>query len=134
MGGWNPWQDLAARDWIRLGWARLPGTTRGLWLIRDGQSTILLDSRLDRRQRRATLGHELVHEERGIPTIGVPAALAAKEEAIVERITATRLVPLAELRDFARARAELGPVMAADVAEEFDVFEHVARVACELAR
>jgi hypothetical protein len=103
-------------------------------MIRDGQSTILLDSRLDRRQRRATLGHELVHEERGIPTIGVPEALATKEEAIVRRITAERLVPVDELRAFALARAELGPVMVSDVAEEFDVPEHVARVACELVR
>ncbi|HJR24458.1 MAG TPA: hypothetical protein VJ804_03230, partial [Acidimicrobiales bacterium] len=75
------------------------------------------------------LAHELVHVERGV---GYPAATPAtmeREEAIVRREVAVRLVPLAALGDLVARRSDVEPVTAALVAEEFDVPEDVAREA-----
>lgn len=88
-----------------------------------GGRVIVLDERLGQCRRNATLAHELVHDERDIlfPS-GSPAALVAKEEAIVRRVTAERLVPLDELEELVCRVVELGePVHAVVVAEEFDV-------------
>lgn len=72
---------------------RLPdhimGLQRGarIWLCRT----------LTQAERRCTLTHELVHRERG-PVPADPAA-AAREEAIVEEISARRLITLPQLAD-----------------------------------
>jgi hypothetical protein len=58
----------------------------------------------------------------------LPEASAAtkREESIVRAEAARRLVPLAELQALAAERAEIGPVMAWEVADHFDVPEDVA--------
>lgn len=84
-----------------------------------------LSPTLSRRQRRATLGRELVHDERRVLPSATDAAMV-REEAIVRATAARRLVPLDGLRRLAAERGELGPVMAWEVADELDVPEHVA--------
>jgi hypothetical protein len=96
--------------------ARLPDGVRGMWR----GDTVVLDDRLGRRQRNATLAHELVHEERRVGWPDATPATMEREEAIVRRITAERLVPVEELAELA-ARAELNPVEVWEVAEHFDV-------------
>ena len=116
MVGWNPWRALREREHLTLFVGRLPDGVRGVWM----PGVIVLDHRLGRRQRNATLAHELVHDERGI---GAPAATTAtmeREEAIVRRITAQRLIPATELAALALT-ADLDPIETWAVAEHFDV-------------
>jgi hypothetical protein len=119
MTGWNPWRALRQTN-IELWFADLTGA-RGLW-TRTGQGEeIVLESNLDRRQRREVLAHELVHSERGV---GWPVATAdtmALEEERVWRTALRRLVPADEVRRFLEARSSVGPVTVADLAEEFDL-------------
>ncbi len=135
--GWDPWLVLARRRELVLGLEALPGALAGLFVP---PASIVLDRQLGRRDRRSQLAHELVHHERGgSPAYeGQPpswAAVVAREELLVDRVVARRLVPAAALEAFVRARMELGPVTADDVAEEFDVGELVAATAlAELAR
>lgn len=130
---WNPWAALRDRPHLTLRWAHLPGDVSGVLVEADGQRTVLLDARLGRRERSAVLGHELVHDERGLLyTPSTPAALVEKEEEAVNRETARRLVPLDELRAFVERRAEVEPVTAATVCEEFDVHPAVAARALRL--
>lgn len=127
LGRWNPWRALRRRERARLHFRSVhPSAGRGYVEVRDGVEQIYLDHRLDRVERNATLAHELIHLERGVPPVGCPDLLRAKEEATVRRETARRLVPLDELAAFVRARAELGGVTVADVAEEFEVPPDVA--------
>jgi hypothetical protein len=137
MGGgrWNPWRALRARDHIELEWAVLSAGRGRIEDLGDGRRLITLDSRLTRRQRAHTLGHELVHDERGggCDVDGMPPQWRAeivKEERRVEREVARRLVPPDELRALIRARLEAEiPVAVRDVAEEFDTTPEVAREA-----
>jgi hypothetical protein len=133
MGGWSPWRTLRERDHIDLVWRDLPRDVAGYWSPRrGGRAVIVLASWLHRRARRCTLAHELVHDERGLVTSGMPPALAAKEEHAVEREVARRLVPPEELVDLVRRAVELGDgVTVHDVAEAFDVDDDVARRALE---
>jgi hypothetical protein len=139
VGRWNPWTALDARPDVVLRHAPLAGTLIGLCDVgADGRgpATITLACDLTRRERTAVLAHELVHLERGggIDYEGAPAAwnsVVAREERIVDREVACRLVPEAELRRFARARAGVDePITIDDVMEEWDVPEWVARDAC----
>lgn len=131
---YNPWRRLRDRPDIELRWARLPDCYGGAAaVVERGRRFIVLDPRLGRVDRRAAIEHELIHHERGVPSPSVPALLRAKDEHAVRRAVALRLVPLDELRAFAQQRSTVGPVTVADVAEAFDVPEHVARLACEMA-
>lgn len=133
MGGWRPWAELRARTHVVLEWRRLPAKVRGLWARTASGSVIVLDVGLDRRARRCVLTHELVHDERGLGhEPGIAPAVLAKEEALVAREAARRLVPLDELETFVAGRATIEGVTAADVADEFDVSEDVAVLAIEL--
>lgn len=127
VGRWNPWAALRDRAHLTLRWARLDGLLGHL----DGD-TITLHEDLDRVERNAVLCHELIHEERGggIDHPGMPAgwsAVVAREELLVDREVAARLIPEDELVEFVRSRGSVGPVTVAEVAEEFDVPEWVAR-------
>lgn len=123
MGGrWNPWRALRAREQARLRFRAVhPSAGRGYVEVRDGHEIITLHHDLDTVERNAGLAHELVHLERGVPPVGCPELLLAKEETAVRRETARRLVPLNDLRTFVAARVEIGPVTAGDVCEEFEV-------------
>jgi hypothetical protein len=88
----------------------------------NGLRTITLDPGLDRRGRRHTLTHELVHDELDLLwPAGTPRRLVTKGEFRVERVSMDRLVPLVELNAFVAARQEVEPVEAWHVADEFDV-------------
>ena len=124
----NPWAELRARPHLELQWAALPDGTSGLWM----PGVIVLDERLDRVQRRCTLMHELIHDERRVAWPDATAATMAKEEAIVRRETARRLVPHALLRRLLDRRRDVEPVTDLVVAAEFDVTTSVARLALSL--
>jgi hypothetical protein len=124
MAGWNPWAAAARLPRLEIWFGDVPeGAT---WHRVGTRDQITIDARAGRRERCALLAHELVHLERGV---GYPLATAAtmeREEAIVRRETARRLVPPGELADLVARRSEVEPVTAALVAEEFDVPEPVA--------
>lgn len=130
---YNPWRRLRDRPDIELRWGRLPDCYGGAAaVVEQGRRYIVLDPRLNRVERRAAIEHELIHHERGVPSPNAPELLVAKDEHAVRVEVARRLVPLETLRRFAETRSTVGPVTASDVAEHFDVPEHVARLACEL--
>lgn len=98
---WHPWKHAGDifPDW-RIHWHHeLPDTTWGLTSFRDQR--IWLCRRLDQVKRRCTLTHELIHLERGVPPED-PAGLA-REEQIVDRLAAQRLITLPHLIDAYRA-------------------------------
>lgn len=132
---YNPWRELRALTDVELRWAILPDHFGGaIAVVQAGRRVIVLDPRLDRTERRAAVLHEVIHHQRGLPPRRCPEDLRAKEEETVRRETARRLVPLDQLRTFAAARAELGPVTVDDVAEHFDVPASIAAEACRQAR
>jgi len=124
MAGWNPWAAARAHLHLEILYDDVPD---GATWHRDAQGDcITISASADRRQRRALLAHELIHMERGI---GYPVATAAtmqREEAIVRRETAVRLVPLAELTALIERADGIEPITPALVGDEFDVPEHVA--------
>ncbi|MCU1356424.1 MAG: hypothetical protein JWM89_1842 [Acidimicrobiales bacterium] len=73
--------------------------------------------------------HELVHDERRIGWPFATAATMEKEEAIVRRETASRLVPADELYAMVQRSDGIEPVTAHLVADEFDVTSAVAHLA-----
>jgi hypothetical protein len=98
----------------------------------NGMRTITLDPRLDQRERNATLVHELVHDELDLlwPP-GTPVAVVAKGEFRVDRITMDRLIPPVELAEYVARMAEVEPVEAWKVADDFDVPLEIAGRALE---
>lgn len=117
------WRDLRDRTHLTLEWAFLTGRRGELVEHFDGSRSVRLDARLSRRERRAVLAHELVHDERGILfDDSTPATMVAKEECLVQAETLRRLVPPAELDRLVRARVvDEGTVTWRDVVEWFDV-------------
>ncbi len=126
--GEDPWATLRAHPEIALEWAVLDDGPGGRW---EGRR-IILDPRLTRREARCVLMHELVHAERGVGWPHATAATMEREEAIVRRITASRLVPLDQLEAAVDAWGEVGPVTVPVVAAEWDVTDDVAKLACRL--
>lgn len=124
--GFNPWAWLREHSSITLRWAHLPSGVRGIY-VEDDSPVIVLDARLGRAQRNATLCHELVHAERGIT--GNPRV----DERGVDDEVARRLVPTDELASM-REIAELNdlPIEVWMVAEKFDVPDDVAERAMRL--
>jgi hypothetical protein len=96
------------------------------------RAAIVIDPGLGRRQRKAALAHELVHDEwgggcehRGMLPTWHP--VVSRDENRVHDEVARRLVPIAELEAFCQHRADVdGGVEPAAVAEEFDVPWEVA--------
>jgi hypothetical protein len=135
MRGWDVWGELRRRRHLVLEFDELdPGERGRIDDMPNGYRQITLDTRLTQRERRASLCHELIHDERGIlfPAC-TPLAVIAKEEARVRDATAERLVPLDLLDDFVRWRViDFGRVHWRDVADEFEVPEYVARRAMEI--
>lgn len=124
MVGWNPW--AAARTHLHLEIVYDDVAEGAMWHRDAHGDCITISASATRRQRRALLAHELIHVERGI---GYPAATPAtmqREEAIVRRETAQRLVPQSELMDLIERLEGIEPVTATLVGEEFDVPEDVA--------
>lgn len=132
MPRWNPWRSLSERPHLTLIFAPLPPSAgRGALLEVGDDRIVILDDRLGRRDRNAVLGHELIHDERGIfYTPDTPAGLVAKEESIVQRTNVRRLVPSDELVDLVERLIDCGDaVRAGDISDEFDVPDDVAAFA-----
>lgn len=124
MAGWNPWAAAGRRPTLEIWFADVP---EGATWHRDGDvDHITLDGRASRRDRSALLAHELVHVERGVGYPWATARTMEREEAIVRREVARRLVPPRELADLVARRSEVEPITADLVADEFDVPEPVA--------
>ena len=133
---WNPWRTLRTRRHITLHRTPLHGPLRGIYAPRGDRAVILLDTNLSRRERAATLAHELVHDERGggADAEWMPAtwaAVVARDEATVERIAALRLLPADELVEWLASRIDLGGVTAWEIADAFDVTETVAKTCAD---
>ncbi|WP_092808103.1 ImmA/IrrE family metallo-endopeptidase [Klenkia marina] len=94
---YDPWADLAGRADLTLSWRHQKPC--GQYFHHD--RVIALRRGLTGAQARSTLAHELVHAERG--DVGLSdAALDARQELIVQREAARRLIPLAALADAVR--------------------------------
>lgn len=111
----------------------------GLYARRDDRAAIVLEVELDRRERRAVLAHELVHDERGGGCVahGMPEgwmAVVVRDELAVQREVARWLVPRDDLVTFMErvTLEDTVGVTAWEVAEEFDVPEDVALTALRL--
>lgn len=136
MARWNPWRALRERPWLTLIFAPLPRSAgRGALLEVAGERIVILEETLGRRERNAVLGHELIHDERGILyTDDTPTALVVKEEAWVNRTNAGRLVPTDELLDLVQRLLDADEsVGVREVCDEFDVPPDVAALALWLA-
>lgn len=90
---YHPWREARQRSHLEIHFAQLGDDHRGC--IRGPRVTINSDDL--QVERRCTITHELVHDERRIfPTDRV---LRAREELRVERIAARRLIALERLVD-----------------------------------
>ncbi len=96
MTRFHPWRLLRDRhpDIDVLCTRDLTGDFLGEWRSTGG---LELCSTLTQAERRCTLTHEIVHVERG--PVPDDERLAQREEAIVDRITACRLIELDHLVD-----------------------------------
>ncbi|MFT4088258.1 MAG: hypothetical protein QM658_14130 [Gordonia sp. (in: high G+C Gram-positive bacteria)] len=94
MTAYHPWRDAAGRGALDIVFVdHLPAGVRG----RTCGNLIEINADALQRERRCALAHELVHHERGI----VPSdpVLLAREESVVERAAARRLIALDRLLD-----------------------------------
>jgi hypothetical protein len=99
MGRYDPWRDLGQRAYLSVEFVNEPTGRRG----RICGNTIMIDQHQLQAERRSTIAHELVHDERRIfPTDPV---LRAREEALVECTAARRLIALPDLVDALRSCA-----------------------------
>lgn len=127
MERWNPWRDLRERADVELHFDRLADRAGGGIYVRLGdRRAIFLSPSLGRRERSASLAHELVHDERQITAPDACEATMEREEHIVRAVVAQRMVPLDELAGLVAVRGEIGPMMAWEIADHFDVTEEVA--------
>lgn len=131
---WNPWAALRERPRTTLLWQALSGRGGLAEVSPDGSEVVVLDPRLDRRDRRAVLAHELIHLERRLLPHGTPEAVRAREEHQVRAEVVRRLVPPSVLRGLVAALASIEPVTATLVADEFDVPTALAEAALEALR
>ena len=90
---YHPWRDAREREHLSITFERLADGRRGC--LRGDRITINTGD--DQAQRRSTLAHELVHDERRV--FPVDRVLRAREELTVERIAARRLIQLEALVD-----------------------------------
>lgn len=138
MKRWNPWRTLRDRRHIRFALRPLPGEIEAVYGRRGDRAAIIIDPELSQVDRAAALGHELVHDERGVPPMNPPqlwVPVVAKEEAAVDREVARRMMPLDTLAAYVDSMEEMGVgVTAANVAVEFDVALWVAVRALALLR
>lgn len=114
---YHPWRRLRERPHLDVSWRQMPvGTSATI----EGARIEMADD-LTQAQRRVTITHELIHDERGVPHGHDPA-----EEIAVERETARRLIPIESLIRVARLGLSLH-----DAAEELWVTEDL--VVCRLS-
>ena len=119
---YHPWRQFRQQARWTLTQADLPPRVHGLtdFLHRE----VILDRRLRQVERRCTITHELIHIERG-PVPDDPR-LAAREESIVEREVARRLI---EIKPLGEALAWSHHV--SEAADALWVTEHVLQIRLE---
>lgn len=97
VGRYHPWRHLGRLAHINIRWTRdddeLDGALAWFYVDRD---EIVMDSRQTQVQRRSTLAHELVHAERRDEPCG-SLLLDERQESVVSRIAARRLIPIRPL-------------------------------------
>ncbi|WLP90218.1 gp43 [Gordonia sp. NB41Y] len=97
MPTYHPWRDARRRSHLDIAFVdHLPAGVRGR--IRGDRIEINRHMLAD--ERRCTIAHELVHDERRV--FPVDRVLRAREELVVERIAARRLIALDQLVDVLR--------------------------------
>lgn len=97
MGSYDPWRELNRRTYLSVEFVDEPTGRRG----RISGNTILIDQHQLQTERRCTVAHELVHDERRV--FPADEVLAAREELVVERLAARRMIALPDLVDALRA-------------------------------
>jgi hypothetical protein len=120
---YDPWHDLAV-NWPEVDVVIEPMTGRLLGVLR--YPVIALRAGTSSAQRRCTLAHEIVHLERGTADCG---PWAGREEVLVHREVARRLVPLPLLSSAVRGLG--GPAQLPELAQALDVDLETAQ--CRLA-
>jgi hypothetical protein len=132
--GWDPWATLRGSAGILFDLVDLePGEGDAFyWPLTSGEAVIGVGRHLDEVGRRAALGHELIHHERGggRACAGMPRtweAVVVRDENAVEAELARRMVPVAHLAALLEACEDMGHAPDLwEVAEEFGVPESVA--------
>lgn len=89
---WHPWRAFREREHLTLSWHDSDDL---LGCIEHSTGDVSLTTGMLQSERRSTITHELIHDERG----PAPAGFEEQEEATVRRLTAERLIPFAELVD-----------------------------------
>ena len=97
MANYDPWGDLSRRTYLTVEFVDEPTGRRG----RICGNTILIDRHQLQAERRSTVAHELVHDERRI--FPADRVMRAREETLVERTAARRLIAVPDLIDALRA-------------------------------
>lgn len=97
MGRYDPWGDLRQRTYLSVEFVDMPTGKRGVFR----GNVIMIDRHQLQCERRSTVAHELVHDERRL--FPAEPALRAREETLVERTAALRLIELPDLVDALRA-------------------------------
>ncbi len=112
----HPWRRMRSLPGVRVVFTRLDC---GRWAFYDAdENVVYVDTRLNQRERRCSIAHELLHIERG----DEPCASdwhEAKQERLVEAINARDLIDLAPLADalaWAENEWEVADVLWVDVA------------------
>ena len=121
---YDPWRDLAV-NWPEVEVVIEPMGGRLLGALR--YPVISLRAGTSAAQRRCTLAHEIVHLERGVADCG---PWAGREELLVHREVARRLIPVPQL---AAAVRDLGGHAALpELAHLLDVDTETARLRLEI--
>lgn len=112
-GTWHPWREARARNWLEIRFGDVGHTTLAGCI--NGRRIQMADD-LTQAERRCTIAHELVHDERRV--YPRDAVLRAREETAVHEIAARRLIELEDLIDvlrWARHAAEVADELWVDV-------------------
>lgn len=129
---WDPWATLKALGNVQLEYQVLTTGEDGfVERYASGRWRIVLDSRLNARQQRCVLGHELTHVARGQSVAPwLSPILEAVEESQVDIESAVRLLPPAILSYWALDRLSSGLAVTVEgICDRFDVEPDVALLA-----
>lgn len=87
---WHPWRAFREREHLTLSWH---DSDELLGCIEHSTGSVSLTEGMLQSERRSTITHELIHDERGPATPG----FEEDEERAVRFLTAERLIPFGEL-------------------------------------
>lgn len=123
----HPFRELRRRGHIFFAIDEVADAAGGALYARRGEHAVIIVSPdLTPEDRSSHLAHELVHDDIGVVQPPATDATMERIEEMVDRRTASWLVPADELQALVDARAEVEPITAGLVAEEFGVSVEVA--------